>query len=500
MSNIDWTKENRQAPIGLLLFFSNTLVKLVKTLWPLFLISLFNKSSDNKDVFYFWLSISATSFILINGSLSYWYSKFSIINNEFIVKKGYLKRVKLSIAIDRIQTVNIKQNILQKLLGVVSLEIDTAGANKTEIKFIAIKEELAAEFEKLFGRNSSKQPLKEEDAIQSNEITINEHSKTILHLGMSDLLKIGISENHLKSLLIVVGIIYSLYSQLQGGFEKKIEEFAESSIASIQNSSFSIYISIAISLLVVSILISFVITIIKFYDFKLVKSKASFSISYGLLNTKKINIPISKIQFISWHINPIRKLLNFENLTIKQASSGDNMQKAQRIEVAACNNMHKQRIEDIIFGEKEQLFKTQFKTHPLYFIRTFLILSTLLLIGTSYFIFFDIRFIIPIALVISLLAILLFMAWKKRYFSINNTNLNISKGQIGQVIYNINNFKIQSIEFKQSIFIKRRKLASIIIYTAAGSNLRIPYIDEYLARDLYDYLLYSIESSDNAWM
>jgi putative membrane protein len=60
-------------------------------------------------------------------------------------------------------------------------------------------------------------------------------------------------------------------------------------------------------------------------------------------------------------------------------------------------------------------------------------------------------------------------------------------------------YKIQAVEFRQTIFQKRRKLASLHLMNAAGT-MTIPFIDETLAKQIYDYLLYHTEVSKRKWM
>ncbi len=249
-----------------------------------------------------------------------------------------------------------------------------------------------------------------------------------------------------------------------------------------------------------SVFVSLVITIFKFFNFRLQKSHSAFVISFGLLNTKKINVPLSKIQIIAWHINPLRQLLKFENLTIKQAVSGPQVKSKQKIEVPACNSAHKKSISDALFGSEIPIFSEHHKSHFLYFLKSFLILS-FLIIGLSSFLWLQKPiFLVPLAIIELTIAILIYLAYKKRYFRISESIIEISKGQIGRVIYQLQNYKIQSVRFKQSIIIKRRKLASIVIYTAAGEYLTIPYIPEEQAMELYNYLLYKAESTEEAWM
>jgi len=59
--------------------------------------------------------------------------------------------------------------------------------------------------------------------------------------------------------------------------------------------------------------------------------------------------------------------------------------------------------------------------------------------------------------------------------------------------------KIQGIKVKQSPFQRRKGLASIILFTAAG-NLDIPYISIEQAHHLRDIVLYRVETDRRAWM
>jgi putative membrane protein len=50
---------------------------------------------------------------------------------------------------------------------------------------------------------------------------------------------------------------------------------------------------------------------------------------------------------------------------------------------------------------------------------------------------------------------------------------------------------------RQTIFQKRRALASLTLMNATGT-LTIPYIEESLAKQIYDYLLYHTEISQKS--
>jgi putative membrane protein len=93
-----------------------------------------------------------------------------------------------------------------------------------------------------------------------------------------------------------------------------------------------------------------------------------------------------------------------------------------------------------------------------------------------------------------------YLSYKKRYFKISPQMLQTAKGTIEHEFSRILNFKIQTIKYKQTFFQRRRNLASISINISGGKSIKIPYVHEELATELYNYLLYCTESSNKKWM
>ncbi len=505
MNKLDWSKEQRQAPIGLIIFSIETIRKLIKILWPV-LIPIIAEQGNSKQISvlkeqtYFYGTIAVVVFVMINSLLSYWFFRFQIINGELLINKGYLKKIRLSIPLDRIQTVNIKQNIFHKILNLVSVDIDTAGGKDVEVKLIAIKKTVAEALKDEIQKNA-KSITNTPEKIITDEIKENT-TEEILALSLSDIVKVGLSENHLRSLAAILGIGYWIYSQFQDYSGNQADEFVTNSTQIISSNHISFYFWIFIFLLMfmISVLFSFILSFIRFYELKLSKLSNSFKLSFGLINTKEISIPMSKIQVISWHQNPFRQLLRFETLKIKQAVSGERIKKKQAIEIPACRLSHQKSIKNAIFGDTEPSFSPVYKTHWMYFLRNFIFFTIIFILPTIFFWWQDQEYQISIIIYEVFWAVFFFISYKRRGFRISESQLEITKGHISKSIYQMQNFKIQAINYNQNIFIKKRHLANITIFTASGDNLRIPYIPEKLAKELYNFLLYKIESSEKPWM
>ncbi len=507
MNSIDWSKEQRQAPIGLILFATSALRKIIKGMWPILLLYVFKDKKEDNIQYYFYIVLASVAFLVINSLLSYWYFRYSIIGNEFVVKKGYLKKIKLAVDIDRIQSVNISQNIVQQILGLVTVEIDTAGAKDAEIKLIAIKKEYANEFETKFAA------LKSDKSVEFTEISSERNderiektkpkTKLLIKISFADLLKVGITENHFKNLLIVFGLVYGLYSQIGKDFQDIVDEYAAQGIENVENFSIMAFVNLGVTIFIFAVLVSIILNVIGYFDLKMEKEKNHFIISFGLITNKKINIPINKIQLLVWEYNPFKKLLGFKALKIRQASSGAGVKKNQKIEVPACSNNEQSQLENLIFNSKAE-FSQIVKTNSFYFIRSFIIYSSIIAIAFTSFVMLRPEFLnlgIGIAAFIeTMLAVLLFVAYKRRAYRISDDLLEITKGQIATTVVLLQTYKIQSVAYNQSVFMRRRKLSSIIIYTAAGTTLSIPYIKEDFACQMFNYLLFKVEESNQSWM
>jgi putative membrane protein len=500
MNKIDWSKEHRQAPLGLILFFADTFRKIVKSIWPLLLVFLFRDREEEADEnYYMWMILGASVLVLINAVLSYWYFRYQIVNEELVVKKGYLKKVRLTIPLDRIQSIQIKQNVLQQVLHLVTLEVDTAGAGKAEVKFIAIKEDISDQLKEEF-----QSKIKSDDVQETSEDDANaeesKEGKLNLKLGLRDLAKVGISENHLRSFLVIVSLFYWAYYQIDDLFEERMAEYTEEGIAMMSEWSFSSYAYLLLFLFGVTLMISFARAFIGFYNLNLKQFSSSFKLQFGLFNLKEFSVPFSKVQVISWHSNPIRKLFRFKSLKIKQASSDESNKRKQQIEIPACQAHHQEEIELALFGEQDTAFTDWIPTHWIYFLQRFIFLSIGAFGVGAYFYFRELPA-IPVFISLVVLALIFsILAFKKRKFRLGDTQLELQKGHIATSLFKMKGFKIQSVQYKQTFIMRYRKLATLTVYTAAGKELTLPYIPEKHAWEVYNYLLYKIECSNQPWM
>jgi len=497
MSSIDLSKPTRQSPRGLILIFLFSAQKFIRAFWPILLVLVFQNEIFRNNRTILIAVLIFLVLLIIHSILFYLNFFFYLEGDEFILKKGYLRKQTLSIPFDRIQSVNTKQNLIQQLLNVVTLEIDTAGTAAKELKIHALDSSVSNEIqEQLQAVKKSDQTFQEPQTQQPK----TEKEKLLLQLTPADLLKIGISQNHIRAGLIILAFGLQIFNQIQDVFEEKAEQYSSEFIEFISNSNSALLTFLVIFFLLVSILFSLFRTVFKYFNFKLLKKEKSYRIESGLFNKRNMIIPHQKVQQLNWETGPLKKIFGIYHLVFKQAVSGQNRQQQQQlVDAPGCLTQHLEKLKTDLFGEDRLSEVPRIYSDNFYFRRLWLLFGWIPVLLTTPFFYSEWIFWGGAAIWLLSSAGYSYLIIKKRYFRMNNQQIRISKGAISHKWEQMKLHKIQAVEFRQSIFQKRRSLASLDLMNASGT-ITIPYIDEKVAKKIYNYLLYHTEISKKSWM
>jgi len=488
----DLSIPTRQSVKGLVLIFIFSARKLISMFWPLVLILVFqNNYFESKLVL--GLTIIAILALLIAHTILYYLNfVFYVADGEFVLKKGYFRKKTLTIPLDRIQSVNTKQNLIQQVLNVVTLEIDTAGSVAKELKIHALEESFSTELQNQLRSGEIKKEVLDSDV--QDEVT----EELILKLTPSDLFRIGISQNHLRTGLIIIAFGFQIFQQIQDLFQEKAEEYSNEFFGFISNSNLALIAFLVVFFTIISILFSLFRTVLKYFGFRMVKKEGTYHIESGLINKRNATIPQGKVQELNWKTDPIKKLFGIYHLVFKQAVSGQN-RREQLVDAPGCLISHLELLKKDLFGEDRLSDALKIHSDPFYFRRLWVIYGWLPVLLSSPFLFREWIFWLVVILWLTASAFYCSLILKKRYFSMSNEQIVVSKGAISHQWTQMELHKIQAVEFRQTIFQKRRKLASLHLMNASGL-ISIPYIEESVAKLIYNYLLFHTEVSKKRWM
>jgi len=86
--------------------------------------------------------------------------------------------------------------------------------------------------------------------------------------------------------------------------------------------------------------------------------------------------------------------------------------------------------------------------------------------------------------------------WK---FHLSEEGILTEHGILGTQFTLLKWYKVQAVKTRQSIYQRRKDVADLYFYTAAGS-VRIPYISLEKAQQITNYVLYKVEVDNRSWM
>lgn len=497
--SVDFSQPQRQSLPGILVMFANSLQKTVRALWPMLLIWLVKFDSLNKLVFFG----SVTGVVVLIGIISYLQYLFFTFhideeNGEFVIQKGVLNKTRITIQLHKIQQVNINQSLIQRLVGVHKLEIDTAGSDKKEASISAISHELATILkERLI--NHSQSELTENAEKNVEEIT----PTSFIKIGLPSLIKIGFTSNYIKSFALIFLFFTTIVENLQQLNAEVIDEDQVTNYLDTLPIYTSIFIVIGFFITLI-LLVNLVRTILKYFDFTIQKSKQAIILSYGLLSTKNTLLNPNKVQKIKVTQNYFQKKLDVTTIGIHQASSdAEKVKEKDQIEVPGCTENERDAILKLLLGRLPQKGTMYLPNWRKLAVNTFFLLVVPILITlflnyqtefvtwTEWFIYSSIFFVFA--------GVMLWFSFKNYKLFVSEDFIIKQNGAWDIDTTIIEPYKIQAIETQQFFWQKTTNIGSVTLSTAGGTvSFTTGNYTE--IKQLVNYWLYEVETWEKNWM
>ncbi|WEK36704.1 MAG: PH domain-containing protein [Candidatus Pseudobacter hemicellulosilyticus] len=487
-----WSQPQRQARGGIWVILTKTIISFIKTFWPALIVLVFRRGSRGLDSFEI-LFIIAPVLFLLRSLIEFYYFRFQILDGELVVRKGVLSKKTIIIPLEKIQAVHIEQGPLHQLTKVARVRIDTAGSDKTEATIEAL-DMAKAEQLKTF--------LLQELQVYTEDGTVAATIETpIITLGASDLLKLGLSANHIQAFFVVLAFAITSLNNLDEAFGSRVVQTIKSSSKAFHATIASIAI-ITMLVLLILIVVSMTRILLAYFNFELAETAQGYKIRSGLINSRQNLVPYTKIQYISWEGNWVRRMLGLYNLEFHQVTGSlDNNHQKRKVTVPVTRPSFIDLLLQQYHPAVQPNADSEHRIAPEYPLRRALIVGVLPLLIA-----------LPITAIwywqAGLLWTLLWIpyVWLNAIFFRRNFRLYLSPGALqvkrgvwGREYEVVQWYKIQQVVLKQSIFQRRKGLATLLLNTAGGA-ISIPWIPLALAQRIRNYALYAIESADRNWM
>ena len=463
----------------------------------------------------------------VSGVISFLMYKFRVHNQHVEIHHGVFQRRYTNLPLWRIQNVKIERPFYYRPFGYALVVLDTAGSGKEEAKIVAVPEDYAEALKKqvlyekalhdegdldclpnedLSDEQSSSFPTprtrtKAIDSSHSNEEVLNRRS-------VKDIIIHGITNNRVW---IILGAAAPFYDDVFGLVSEWLADkglqlnqlVGEQTVAWWQ---FGLYAFVILMMLMALVaLLSVGGALFTFYGYTLSRTGDRYIRRSGLLNKLEVSMRASRIQMITAKQDWLDKILKRVNLYFEQNSTaGQQMQ-----ELMSPNKLIVPSVtEDEAFALSQEVMPgcdlrgQDYQTISKRFITFWLLAGWTL----PFIIFFTIGAVsshldimLGALVVFSAVALLLTLRWWRWGIAYDSKYVYIRRGRVGVDYQCFEPYKAQQVIVKQSVFMKRKKLATIKFVLASGA-VTIPFLPEEYVNKLADRVLFEVESTRKSWM
>lgn len=467
-----------------------------QAIWPLLILLVFGRGTDTFTQAIIALSIFAGVFSILGAVIKYLYFYYCFRDGHLKVTEGLLRKRNLSVPREKIQRVEFEQNVIHRLLKVVTVRIETAGAEGEELEVGALEIEEAEALRKLLLEGRS-EGTRQVEMVEGDILS----PQPIFRLSLINLIRAGLVRNHLRTFGIVLGFFASIYFQFEDviDMDKWLAAWLPQWYYSDERTwGFLIMLP---PLIVLVISITLIRTIIQFYNFGMWRTGEGFRVTYGLFNRYTNSALNRKVQFLKWRDNILMRLLEMYSMNIFQASSVS-AKRDQSIQIPFCFKPQIDIVREDVYPEFDKTSRDTWlpslRYRYLIFFR-FGVLPSLLLVGMGI-----LRQEFAVWVGLTVIWLLLMWLFADRYtrtmkLEMDEEHLFIEQGVLEKDRWLLKVNRLQGMALHQNPFEQRRHLASIELFTAAGSVF-FPYLPYSDAAQLRDYILYKVETNKASWM
>lgn len=276
--------------------FLPKLAEAIRSLLPFFVISFLGGGrSDRTELF--------ASLIGILGGFgaigAYVTTRFEVADGQIVYRSGWIFRRDRRIPLAQIQNVNLRQGLLERLLKVVTLEVETAGGKGAELHLSVLKE-------------ADAEGLRQELLAESSHPTEQHIDEDVYRISRNDLLLGAVTEHHTIAFLISALPLLGL---------SRFARFAEFWIALPFAARWAVGFFVTVLALAAGWIFGACQYAVRYGGFTVRREPGVTRIAYGLLTKVQIAIRPVRIEYAVLTSTPWQRLVGRETMSVGTAGS-----------------------------------------------------------------------------------------------------------------------------------------------------------------------------------
>ena len=465
--------------------------------------------------------------------------RFRIAGDRLLIRKGVFRKTALDLPYERVQGINVRRSPVDRLFGLVTVTLDTAGSVQAEGKLPSIKAEVAHRLQRSVtalrpvlggpaandgdsgatGASGSAAPAEARSAIGSGRV--------LLRLGPADMARIGLASRNFIFVAALVGVLTDLLQPgdsldpvldaIEAGVDSAASAFTSLGALSQVGLAAAVIASIAAMALLLTVTAAF----LRHHNFTLRHHGGRFRSRAGLLTQREVVVEAPKIQQLTVNQGLVLRWLRRYRLYALPAAAAAASPEAGRasaldvpevLEVPLLDGRLAEELRALVFAREATAVPVLpgcggFKRVSPHYIRALALRYGLVLaavFGTLLLLAWAGVFARPSTVLfwwaasIPAAVLAAWQRWRRQGFAYDRDGLASRSGFLGSEVKAFLLRKVQAATVRRSPLQRRKGLATLRVQLACG-RITVPYIDRRVACALRDYILYRVESSRRRW-
>ncbi|MFN1835476.1 PH domain-containing protein [Balneola sp. MJW-20] len=321
----------RQHPVASI----TSVLELIKQNLVTFLILLFIGTTRGEDSYFLYFFIGGAVFALVAGVVRWWRFEYRVYGDELQIRKGLFVRSQTFLSKERIQVIDITEGLIQRLFGLVKVEIKTAGGGTQTATISAVQRSeanrLRTELRKT--KTDTEGDISSEEGVS---LADNEEDRIIdsWTISSKDLLLAAFTSGNF-------GLIASILGATAGQLDNFINEETIEYLAEIipGYSDWTVIVFLILAIIIISWFLSFLGVIFRYSDFRLDRTSDELIITSGLIERKHITIPFDRIQAVRFVEGLLRQPFGYGMIYVESAGYNVNQQETSIVMIPLISRL-----------------------------------------------------------------------------------------------------------------------------------------------------------------
>ena len=430
--------------------------------------------------------------VILGGVVSYLVTRFGIVNGSLIVQKKGIWRQERTIPLERIQNVKVTQSLLERILRIATLQVETASSIGVEASLKSLSLQDAEEIKSQLLRTTA--------VAGDTPVAV----PIVYKAEFKDIALAGALQNRA---LIVMATILGLFGQ-------GVDDLVMNALDAVQKTGIAqsaernpvlagtVTAIACVLFIAIGWLLSILYAVVVYYGFKVVRTEKGLQVSYGLASTVETVIPIKRIQSIQTRASWLFRFFGWNQLYVQSIgghteSQGQSMASGQTMVAPICRPAVLRQLIRLIHPRLD-IDSVKFLPSNKFMMKRSIIQLTLffgtILLALSYA---SVRFprapfVFPVE--IGLAAVYVFclymsyLSYKRQGYAQTEEAFMVCSGSLGVNVMIVPIGNVQSVSLESSWFLRRRNLVDLHVMTPVSAAI-VPCLDRDTAEGIKDSLL-----------